>query len=139
MISVSKSTEIKAPAAAVWKTVGDFGSAQRYLAVVEHCDLHGEGAGLERSLRLKDGSVVRERLMLHNDGDQSLRYAIVEGPLPVADYVSTMRVDSVGAGQCRVTWSSTFEPRGASEADARTTIEGIYQMGLDGLQKLHGA
>jgi hypothetical protein len=139
MISVSKTVDIRAPAADVWKTVGDFGSAASYLPVVERCDLRGEGSNIARVLHLKDGGTFIERLVIVSGSDRSLRYAIVDSPLPVGDYVSTMRVDTVDPQRCRVTWSSTFEARGASEGDARAVVEGIYRMGLDGLQKLHEA
>ncbi|HEX5304495.1 MAG TPA: SRPBCC family protein [Dyella sp.] len=137
MLSVSESVELNAPAEAVWNTVGDFGAAQRYLAVVERCDLSHHGSSTERLLHLKGGGSVRERLVLSNDEDRSLRYTIVESPLPVADYVSTVRVDPVDDARCRVTWASTFEPRDSSDAEAREAITGIYRMGFDGLRQLH--
>ncbi len=35
-------------------------------------------------------------------------------------------------------WSSEFEPSGASEGDAVKVIEGIFQAGLDNLNKMFG-
>ena len=95
MLSVSESVELPAPAKAVWKTLGDFDGAQRYLAVVERCELAHHDGSTERVLHLKGGGNVREPRVLSCDEDRSLRYTIVESPLPVADYVSTLRVDPV--------------------------------------------
>lgn len=137
MLCVSETIDLNAPAAAVWQTVGDFGAAARYLDAVERCDLKDSRHGTERVLHLKDGGTVRERLVLASDDDQALRYTIVESPLPVNDYVSTVRVDALDDEHCRVTWASTFDARDASDDDAQAAIVDIYRMGLDGLKKLH--
>ena len=137
MLSVSESVDLHAPADTVWKTVGDFGGAQRYLEVVERCELAHHGSSTERVLHLKGGGSVRERLVLTSDDDRALRYTIVESPLPVADYVSTVRVDPLDNQHCRVTWAATFEARGSSDAEAREAIAGIYRMGFDGLRQLY--
>lgn len=137
MLVVSETVDLNVPAATVWKTVGDFGAADRYLAVVERCDLERHGDGTERLLHLKGGGTVRERLVLSSNDDQALRYTIVDSPLPVNDYVSTVRVDALDDDHCRVTWASTFDARDASDGDARHAIADIYRMGFEGLKKLH--
>lgn len=137
MLSVSETIDLNAPAATVWQTVGDFGAAARYLDAVERCELRRSHDSVERFLHLKGGGVVRERLVLSSKDDQALRYTIVESPLPVNDYISTVRVDALDDDHCRVTWASTFDARGASDDEAQAAIVDIYRMGFDGLKKLH--
>ena len=139
MLSVSESVDLQAPADAVWKTLGDFGGAQRYLDVVERCELVHHDGSIERVLHLKGGGSARERLVLSSDDDRALRYTMVDSPLPVADYVSTVRVDPLGPRQCRVTWAATFDAHGGSDEEAREVVSGIYRMGLEGLRQLHAA
>ena len=53
----------------------------------------------------------------------------------VANYVSTIAVkEGADAGTVAITWSSTFDPKGASEADASKVIGGIYDAGLSSLK-----
>lgn len=137
MLSVSESIELPAPADAVWQTLGDFAGAPGYLAVVERCERAHHGSSTERVLHLKGGGSVRERRVLSCDEDRSLRYTIVESPLPVANYVSTVRVDPLDDRRCLVTWAATFESRGSSGDAARAAIAGIYRMGFDGLRQLY--
>jgi mxaD protein len=137
MLSVSETVDLQAPAAEVWKTVGNFGAAASYLEVVDRCELMGSPPGAERVLHLKGGGSVLERLILASDSDKAFRYTIVDSPLPVSDYVSTVRVDALDPQRCRVTWSASFESHGVSDAEAQATIAGIYRMGFDGLKKLH--
>ncbi|WP_431636561.1 SRPBCC family protein [Dyella sp. KULCS107] len=139
MLSVSESVDLQAPADAVWKTLGDFGGAQRYLDVVKRCELVHHDGSTERVLHLKGGGSARERLVLSSDDDRALRYTMVESPLPVADYVSTVRVDPLGPQRCRVTWAATFDAHGGSDEEAREAVSGIYRVGLEGLRQLHAA
>lgn len=137
MLSVSESVELPASAHAVWKTLGDFGGAQRYLAAAERCELVHHAGSTERVLHLKGDGSVRKRLVLSSDEDRSLRYTIVESPLPVADNISTVRVDPLDDRRCRVTWAAIFDAHGSSDDEAREAIAGIYRMGFDGLRGLH--
>jgi hypothetical protein len=137
MLSVSETVDLNASADTVWKTIGNFGAAASYVEAVERCELHTSGDATERLLHLKGGGTVRERLVLSSDHDRALRYTIVESPLPVNDYVSTVRVDALDDQSCRVTWASTFDARDATDSDAQAAIAGIYRMGFDGLKKLH--
>ncbi len=68
-----------------------------------------------------------------------MRYSIVESPLPVGDYLATLRVrDRDDGASCTVEWSSEFEPVGAPEPDAVKVIEGIYQAGFENLKRIFG-
>jgi len=61
----------------------------------------------------------------------SLSYKILEGPLPVSNYESTIRVTDNGDGGSKVVWNSTFDANGASDDEAINIITGIYAAGLD--------
>lgn len=139
MLSVSETAELNVPADVVWKTLGDFGAADRYLDVVERCELQQRGGSVERLLHLRGGGQVHERLVLACTHDRALRYTIVDSPLPVADYVSTVRVDALDGDRCRVRWSATFDPHGVAGEQARDAVASIYRMGFDGLRRLHAA
>jgi hypothetical protein len=49
-----------------------------------------------------------------------------------------VQVTDKGNGTCNVNWSSTFEPKGAPEADAIKVVEGIYRGGIAGARKRVG-
>ena len=62
---------------------------------------------------------------------------IVEGPLPLENYLATIEVREDGSA-CTVDWSSSFEPKGVDEEQARAMVEGIYRGGVKGLRKALG-
>jgi hypothetical protein len=91
-----------------------------------------------RKLALPGGLTLEERLEAFDDPGRRLSYAIVAGPIPVASYLATIEVCDEGSG-CRIDWSSTFEPRGISDDQARGMIEGVYKGGIAGIKRALGA
>jgi hypothetical protein len=92
-----------------------------------------------RTIGLGGGKVV-ERLDRHDSNAMQFAYSIINDdcPLPVADYSATVKITETGAGSCNVNWSGSFEPKGASEADAAKVVEGIYRGGIAGARKATG-
>jgi hypothetical protein len=70
-------------------------------------------------LTLQDGGKIRETLLAHDDKGKNLKYNIVESPLPVSDYVSTIHVKPGKNGGSRVEWSSIFKAKGADDEKAK--------------------
>ncbi len=75
-----------------------------------------------------------EKLLNWDDTAHSYSYAILEpGPLPVANYTSTLMVMDHGGGSM-LSWTGHFDAAGgASDADAQKAIEGVYRGGIDGI------
>jgi carbon monoxide dehydrogenase subunit G len=138
MVSVKVSERIEASADRVWELLRDFGGLQRYSPAIESCSVEGQGIGAVRTLGLPGGGKLVERLEAFDDAKRRLSYAIVAGPIPVTDYLATIEVCDEGTG-CRVDWSSTFEPKGISDDQARRMLEGVYRGGVSGVRKALGA
>jgi mxaD protein len=137
MISISMHTKINASATDVWTVVGDFNALPKFVEAATECKVDGEGVGAVRTITLPDGAKLKERLEEYDTDAMSLKYSILEGPLPVSSYLSAMKITSTESG-CELTWSSEFNSEGVPDKDARNAIAGIYQMGFDGLAKLFG-
>ncbi len=139
-LSVSKSVSIAASADAVWAKTKDFNGLNTWhpaIAKSEIVEGTNNTVGAVRLLTLagETPSTIKEKLTALDDAGKTFTYEIVEGPLPVAGYVSTFTVAAAGEGST-VTWSSKFKANGADDATATTTIEGVYTAGLDNLKKL---
>ena len=112
----------------LWELIGDFGDVEKWSTSGGSCEQEGEGIGSIRTLTMDDGRIIVDRL--DDFGDQFYRYSIVESPLPFKEYQATMRVTSDGEDSCQLTWSSEFEPKGMSDAEAIAYIEGVYRWGI---------
>jgi len=140
MSEVQVSESIAAPAAKVWELVRDFGGVTKWGGpALQSCTVEGSGIGAVRRIGLPGGITIAERLQAFDDAGRSLSYAIVEkSPVPLKNYLSTIRILEEGAQACRVDWSGTFEPDGASAEQAQAMVRGIYTGGIAGLRKALG-
>jgi hypothetical protein len=134
MTDVKVSMPFQVPVSQIWETIGQFNALPDWHPAVEKSEL--EAGGTQRRLHLVGGGQILEQLERSEDG-QSYTYSILEGPLPVKNYTSTLRVKEGPDGKAEVEWSSSFDPVGSAE-DAAEAIRGIYQAGLDNLKKMFG-
>jgi carbon monoxide dehydrogenase subunit G len=137
MVSVKVSERVEASADRVWDLFRDFGGIQRFTSGFEKVEVTGSGIGAVRTITLPGGAALQERLEAFDDRGRKLQYAIVGGPIPVANYLATIEVRDEGKA-CRIDWSSHFEPKGISDEQARAMIEGVYQSGIAGVKKALG-
>ncbi len=117
---------------AVWHKVGDFCGIANWHPAIAKCELSKDGK--QRTLSLKGGGTIIEHLVRWNDKKHSYTYRIVKSPLPVDHYVSTIKVAPQGSGSV-IIWYGKYDAKGASDAEAKKTIDGIYKAGADSLAK----
>lgn len=137
MVSVKVSERVEASADQVWDLFRDFGGIQRFTSGFEKVEVSGSGIGAVRTITLPGGAALQERLEAFDERGRKLQYAIVGGPIPVANYLATIEVRDEGKA-CRIDWSSHFEPKGISDDQARAMIEGVYKGGIAGVKKALG-
>ena len=139
-ITILRSAVVDAPVEAVWRLVRDFnGHAGWHPAIATSRIEAGDAAdavGAVRAFRLKDGSFLREQLIALSDAKRQLTYCLLEAPLPLMDYVATMRLRPVtDADATFITWQSRFRPPVAQAAAlARMVAEDIYEAGFSALR-----
>ncbi len=122
---------IAAPVERVWQKVSSFGELESYLAPVASTRLEGSGEGAIRYCKMQDGADLTEELDMVDEANTTMRYHGHDPmPLPLTNYVSTMKLTDDGNGGTDVDWSVTFEPSGASEADVVAALQGLYEGGI---------
>lgn len=136
-LKVSKGTTVNASPSTTWKMIGDFNHLDVWHPVVVDSKLVGDttGVGAVRVLTLGNGASITEKLLSHDNTAHNYSYAITESPLPVSNYESTISVTPAADGKSVVKWSSSFNAKGASDEEAVKTITGIYDAGLNSLNK----
>lgn len=137
MAKVSSSTKLPVPAAMVWEVIGNFNALPDWHPAVESSDKEEKDGETLRRLNLAGGGTIIEKLERIDDKERLYTYSIISGPLPVANYESTLRVRDEG-GTCSVEWSSEFDPAGAEEGDATAVIRQVYEAGFENLKRMFG-
>ncbi len=139
-LKVEESAIVDAPPAAVWKLVGDFaGLPAWHPAVAATTITQGKNnvPGAVRDIATKDGATIIEKLVAYQPAHRAMTYRIVESPLPVSGYRSTLAVLPAGQGS-KIVWKSSFRRNpaaaGVDDAKAREIVTGIYRAGFEGLR-----
>ena len=145
-LHVTESVEIKASADKVWDAIKDFDGLNKWHPGFSADELVSGGngnPGAVRKLTVKDGPSFTEKLTAYDAAHRSYHYMIIESPLPIAHYSSSISVRPGSGGMTKVVWSGSFKRKNASdnppeaESDAGVTklIQGVYRGGLDNLKK----
>lgn len=142
-LHVEETATLAAKPAKVWAKIGDFsGLTGWHPAVAKTTITTGKDnkIGAVRSVETKDGAVLIEELLARDAGKLSMRYRIIDSPLPVRGYVSTLSVEPAGKGS-RIVWKSDFTAVASATVDdakAREIVAGIYKAGFAGLRDVLG-
>ena len=137
MANVSVTKIIAAPASQVWAYVSAWGATHKWIPGVGPVTVTGDDPGSTRSADLDPATGfpgrITERLDAFDADAMEFRYRVVgDSPIPIADYIATMKVEDLGDGTCSVTWTSTWTPNGDLSADELcAAFEGLYAVSLD--------
>ena len=115
---------------ALWKKVGDFCGIATWHPAIEKCVLSADGK--QRTLSVKGGGTVVEALEKWDDANRSYTYTILSGPLPVANYHSTISVGADPKGSA-LKWMGKYDAKGAPDAESKKTMDGVYEAGAKSL------
>lgn len=134
-LSVRQVTKLKGSDKDVWAKVGAFCAIKDWHPVVANCEESKEGDAAFRTLTLKDGGKIKEKLT--GKTETGYTYQIIESPLPVKDYSASfsVRPDAESAGDTVVVWSASFMAKGKPDSEARGVIEGIFKDGLKSISE----
>ncbi len=135
------SSVIDAPASRVWERVRDFNGLPRWHPRIRDSRIeNGEPSdrvGCVRDFHLQNGDRIREKLLGLSDYDMFCTYAILESPMPLTDYVATLRLTPITDGdRCFAEWTAEFD---CAADDAEGLVTGIgtdvFQAGFSALKR----
>lgn len=124
------------PRKKVFDILVQFGGLDRLMPdKIESLELTGSGLGALRTIKLKDGGTVIERLDAAYD-DRLFAYSVTfNDAMPFENYCSVITLEDVG-GKTRACWGSNWDAKGASDAEIIDLVTGLYAMLLDRLHEL---
>jgi len=141
MTKVYVSAVIPAPAAEVWRVVRNFNALPDWTPfVVESRIEHNappDQIGCVRNFRLRDGGVIRERLLALSDYDLSCTYTILESPMGVQNYIAKLSLTPVTDGDMTFAeWEAEFGCPPEREAALVQQIGvGVFQAAFHALKQ----
>lgn len=144
MARVFVSSVINAEASAVWERIRDFNALPRWHPRIRDSRIEdalpGDKIGCIRNFHLQSGETIREKLVGMSDYDLFCSYSMLEGPMPLWDYMATLRLTPITDGnRTFAEWSAEFECDPKDEADLVDGIgTNVFQGGFDALKRHFG-
>jgi hypothetical protein len=141
MARVYISAVIDAPVARVWEKVRDFNALPRWVPAVRESRIeNGEPSdrvGCVRDFRLQNGDRLREQLLGLSDYDFFCTYSILESPMPLTNYVATLRFTPITDGdRAFAEWTAEFDCAPEAADDLVTNIgQNVFLAGLQALKR----
>ena len=132
------------PPARVWARVRDFnGLSNWHPAIAESRIENGEPAdkvGCIRNFSLRNGDRLREQLLGLSDFDMFCTYSILDSPMPLTNYVATLRLTPItDQDRTFIEWSADFDCAPDKEGELLSNIGGgVFQGGFDALKRAFG-
>jgi hypothetical protein len=114
-------------------SVVDFFGDGMWIPGTARCEVMGTGVGALRQITTSDGARIKEKLESYDTKTLRYSYSIVEAPMPLDSYLSTVEVKAEGAG-ARITWKAVFSAPQATEEGLRGALEGLFQAAVAGLK-----
>lgn len=144
MTKVFVSSVINAPIDEVWAKIRSFNSLADWHPAI--ADSHIEGnepsdkVGCIRNFNLQGGGNIREKLLALSDIEHVCTYSILVSPMPIENYVATLRLIKVTDGnQTYAEWTAEFNCLESDEEDVIETVgSGVFQGGLSALKAILG-
>ncbi len=144
MARVYVSSVIGASADQVWDRVRDFNGLPKWHPLIRDSRIEEalppDKVGCIRNFHLQNGDVIREQLLGLSDYDMFCTYSILESPMPLTDYLATLRLTPVTEGErAFIEWSAEFS---CAPEEEDGLIDGIgadvFQAGFDSLKRHFG-
>jgi hypothetical protein len=95
MKHIEATVDLAVDADTAWKTIGDPGGLADWLPAIDAARMDGDIRFVEFAGGMGSG---REQILAHDDAGRTLRYAYLEGPIPLQDYTATMTVEPAASG-----------------------------------------
>lgn len=120
----------------VWEKLIDFGGTEKFVPdLIEKVVVQGNGIGAVRTIYLKGGGEILEKLTSIDQIRLKLKFIILSTPMPIFDYEGVFTVNSQENNKCTVIFESNYEVQAVQEEEMHSIIKDFQKTFLSNLEK----
>ncbi len=132
------SVVVACEAARLWALVGDFAGFDAFIPALSHIEMTGTGIGALRTKYFHDGHCAVEQLNSRDDDAMYMTWTTLYNTLGVARLWAAMRVEALGSGSSKATWTLIGEPADAAQAGFEEFIQHFADSALGNVGSVLG-
>lgn len=127
---------VELPAAIVWDKLVFFGGTEKFVPeLIEKVDVQGKGIGAIRTIHLKGGGEIVEKLTKIDNNSYHMEFIILSTPMPVKEYTGLFEVLKISSDKCEVSFTSKYKVSRENENEMTNVIKGFQETFISNLDK----
>lgn len=127
---------VQLPSTNVWEKLVSFGGTEKFVPdIIQEVVVEGKGIGAIRIIKLKGGGEIIEKLTEKDETNRFLKFEILYTPMPVQNYVGTLKVTPDKEGTCQVYFESVYDVSEEKKDEMNKIIKGFQETFISNLHK----
>ena len=121
---------------ALWQRFGGWCAIKDWHPGVASCEESKDGDAEFRTITLKDGGIIKERLT--DRKEFAYKYVILESPFPIKNYEAQFALtpDDDDEDEINFAWSAVFDAEGKPDKEARGVMDSVLKAGIENIEAL---
>jgi len=120
----------------IWQKLIEFGGTEKFVPeLIESVDIEGKGIGSLRTIYIKGGGEIIERLTSINTDKMEMKFIIISTPMPIENYEGIFTVTNINDITCSVLFESIYDVLPEQKAEMYNAIKNFQTVFISNLHK----
>jgi hypothetical protein len=120
----------------IWQKLIEFGGTEKFVPeLIESVDIEGKGIGSLRTIHIKGGGEIIERLTSINTDKMEMKFIIISTPMPIENYEGIFTVTNIDDITCSVLFESIYDVLPEQKAEMYNAIKNFQTVFISNLHK----
>lgn len=134
--SVKSEKTLQMQSSSVWGKLVAFGGTEKFVPdLIEKVDVEGSGIGAIRTIYIKGGGIISEKLTAIDEMNRVMKFIILSTPMPVHNYEGVFSVEDSGNDNCSVQFESIYEVTSDQREEMHNLIKNFQTTFISNLDK----
>lgn len=120
----------------VWEKLVAFGGTEKFVPeLIERVVVTGNGIGSTRTIYIKGGGEIIEKLTSIDSDTKELKFMIISTPMPIQNYEGICTVGNLDKDSCTVQFESIYDVSSEQKDDIHAIIKNFQMIFISNLDK----
>jgi hypothetical protein len=134
--SVASQGIVNSNGSIIWQKLIEFGGTEKFVPeLIERVVVGGAGIGSIRTIHIKGGGEIIEKLISVNPDKMEMKFIIISTPMPIQNYQGIFTVNSIDDTTCSVLFESIYEVSPEQKAEIYNVIKNFQTVFISNLDK----
>ena len=134
--SVASQGIVNCNSSIIWQKLIEFGGTEKFVPeLIERVVVEGTGIGSIRTIHIKGGGEIIEKLTSVNADKMEMKFIIISTPMPIQNYEGIFTVTSNDDTTCSVLFESIYEVSPEQKAEIYNVIKNFQTVFISNLDK----